>query len=89
MNVFSFVVVGLLAGLLARASLPTLGVLAAWKSAVAGLTGAVLAGALGSLLAQENPWSLVTFGPVGLALAAVGAGALLLALESAQPPGWP
>jgi hypothetical protein len=89
MNVLFFVGVGVLAAVLARSSLPTLGILSVWKPLAAGTAGALLAGAVGSLLAQENPWSLVTFGPVGLALATVGAGAMLLALESAQPPDWP
>ncbi|MDX2011820.1 MAG: hypothetical protein SFW67_16625 [Myxococcaceae bacterium] len=88
MNCLCFIGVGLLAAVLARGSLPTLAVLPAWKTLLSGTSGALAAGAVGSLLAQENPLSLVTFGPVGLALATVGAAAVLLGLEAANPPDW-
>jgi hypothetical protein len=88
MNVLCFIGVGVLAAVLARGSLPTVAILPAWKVVLSGTVGALVAGGAGSLLAQENPFSLSTFGPVGLALATVGAGALVLGLEAAHPPEW-
>lgn len=77
---------GVLAALLARAMIPELGVLRAWKPFLAGVAGALSLGWLGALAAQESPLSLTTFAPVSMAFAVVGSMALLVALESRSPP---
>ncbi len=83
LHILSMVIVGLIAGALARLLLPGRDPMSIWMTALLGIAGSFLGGLIGSLIWRPQDGSV--FHPAGLVLSVLGAVLLLWLWRMAHP----
>ncbi len=82
MGIIAFIIIGLIAGLIARAVLPGRQSMGLIATALLGMVGSLVGGIIGSLFASDG--DLVSLHPAGLLMSVVGAIVVLLLVGAAS-----
>ena len=78
-NILGSIVIGFIAGLIARALLPGTDSMGFWMTTIIGIVGSILGGFIGTMISKPAPDA--KFHPAGLLMSVVGAMVVLFAMR--------